>query len=203
MLSQPQNNMRMIERSYLYYHNDGKAIFHDLQLGRPALINGEFEPVVMSEEWLRKVGQMPGEIVHCEPINDGIYTADGDCISGADECALSLLRVTHQDDTVTIEPVYKLFTLDGKSHALRNSLLVYTDVQKSLENAAEFDEFCVKLGAKPMAYFDFCLLQMYCRMYDINMYQAKYRTSLFTATKWLEILPGGKIDDDLCWRYSP
>lgn len=192
----------MIERSYLY-HNDGKAIFRDLQLGRPTLVDGEFEPVVMSEEWLKRVEQMPGETVLVEPINDAIYTSEGECIAGADECALSILRVTHQDGSVTIEPVYKLFPIDGKSHALRNSLLVYDDVMRDLRTWHNLYEKFKELGLEPAPFFDYHLLWMYCRMHDINMYQAKYRTSTFSAPKWIKILPGGKIDEDLCWRYSP
>lgn len=193
----------MIERTQLF-NNGGKAIFRDLQLDRPTLVDGEFEPVIMSEDWLKKVGQMPGEVVDIEPINDAVYDGEGECIAGADEVELSILRVTHQDGSATIEPVYKLFPIDGNRHGmLRNSLLVYDDVMGKLEARHNLDEKFKELGVEPASFADYHLLWMYCRMHDINMYQAKYRTSAFSAEKWMKILPGGRIDEDLCWRYSP
>ena len=181
----------MIERYHLYCHN-GKARFLDLNLVPDTKINGN-ECIILTEKLLKEWDEKATEVVECETINDATYDSNGNCIYGADELMqLSIIRVSHPNGSVTIEPPYKLFNLAGGLGVLRNSLLVYEDETKNLREMMDKEE----------EYTTDALLHMYCRKFDVNVMQAKARTFDYTAKMWVDVI-GDKIDDDFCWHWEP
>lgn len=191
----------MIERRGLLW--DGfKARYYDVQLPDPVKNGNDFEPIVLTDELLAEWDKKATEIVDCEAINDAEMI--GDRLYGAEELRLSILRVRHQDGTVTIEPVYKLFPVGERKHCLmRNTLLCYRDVEGWVKSAIESDAFFAQRGfeSKTPPFLDI-LKMMYCRKYDINMYQAARRTAGMDSARWDKEL-GGKYDRDFCWVWCP
>ena len=187
----------MIERTALEWRDFGKARFFDVQLPKPD--KNRFQ-LVLTDELLAEWDAQATEIVDCEPINDSIGI--GGIICGTCEQPLSILRVTHADGHVTIEPVYKLFPAGKNKHGyFRNSLLIYVDIEKEISERMKLDSICEKFGRPKVEAFSSNILQMmYARKYDITCYQARSRTHGASATWWNEEL-GGKFDQDLCWFW--
>lgn len=151
--------------------------------------------IILTDGLMQEWNEKATEIVSGEPINDGKYDESGECYEGSEEePQLKIVRVTHEDGRVTIEPGHKLFALNEKvpyAYGYRNSLLVYKDYNRELESRRYEDEPYVNDG---------CLYQ-YCRKFDVSEFQARLRTKNYTAKKWLETI--GKIDDDFCWVWHP
>lgn len=198
--------LAMIERNGLLW--DGfKARFYDVQIPKPQ--TKEDERIVLSEKLLSEWDAKATEIVGCEAINNSERI--GDRLYGAEEVPLSVLRVVHQDGSITIEPVYKLFPI-GKHLIMRNTLLLYRNVKEDVKDCIRMNESSRNAPIRkqipewPVQKFTptwiMQLRQMYCRKYDINMYQAENRTAGFDADNWWKEFDG-KFDEDLCWQWCP
>ena len=166
--------------------------FYDIQMEPTTEMDGE-TCIILSYELLKEWDEKASEIVEGEPINDAVYDEYGNCIDGADEYPfLTIVRVTHKEGSVTIEPVHKLFFLEkGRRWYLRNSLLVYSDENEKLNEHLDDDR----------SYKSMALLYQYCRKFDVNVMQARLRTEKWTAKKWKEVI--GQIDNDWCWEWQP
>lgn len=161
----------------------------------PTTIMGDETCVILTDELIGEWNEKATEIVNGEPINDGKYDSCGNCYEGSEEDPLlKIVRITHDDGRVSIEPGHKLFPLNKIAHCAygyRNSLLVYKDYNWELKSRINEDEPYVNDG---------CLYQ-YCRKFDVSEFQARLRTKNYTAKKWLDVI--GKIDDDWCWVWQP
>lgn len=200
----------MIERRGLF--RDGfKAKFADLKIERPPMDECDCEPIVLTDELLAEWEAQATEIVDCEPINDAEWR--GGRLYGSEELPLTIIRCVHPDGKVTIEPVHKLFPINKRNHfIMRNTLLGFVDVEWDLKRSIEWyqsslnapaREWCPELPVtRRNLWYERQLQMMYCRKYDINMYQAKMRTSGRTPEKWIEEFDG-KFDEDLCFVWWP
>ena len=179
---------------YVFNGNFRKCRFYEMAMTPTTIFDGE-TCIILTDELMHQWNEKATEIVLGEPINDACYDEYGNCIEGSEEDPLlKIVRITHEDGSVSIEPGHKLFPLNTNvpyAYGYRNSLLVYKDYNWELENRLNEDEPYVNNG---------CLYQ-YCRKFDVSEFQARLRTKNYSAKKWKDVL--GKIDDDFCWVWHP